>query len=99
MINSMFCFSAGSAPSPVKPAFVESPGWLKATWFWLKTFVRYCHLEFLNYALPLSNLFYLVTPLGLEELAIFVSHVPYLISNSHDSSTLPFVLRSHSLIR
>jgi hypothetical protein len=44
---------------------------LKASWFWLKTLVRYCHLKFLSYALPPEQILFFFLNVPFEVKGIF----------------------------
>src|SRR5205814_368678 len=69
VINSMFCLFTWSKPAPV-----ESTTRSKPTGFCLKTFVRYCHLYFLNYALPPSNVFFFLIFLSWPKEFVVINH-------------------------
>jgi hypothetical protein len=44
MIDTMFCFFAGSKPAPVKTAFVKTTAGPAKTPRFKSAFLRYCHL-------------------------------------------------------
>ena len=83
----MLCFFSGSKPVPVETTFIKSSPriWSKSTWSWLKTFVRYCHLNFLCDALPLSDLIFYFFNLPLRRRKIVISNTDYSLLITHYS--------------